>query len=307
MSDSYEEMKARAELAESMRDEAVKQSNRDLQARRDADGRRSDRQVLVASWCAAAFGSDHASSLPQRGIRLAEEAIEAAQAAGCDADMVHKLVDYVYARPVGELGQELGGVGITLLALANAAGLSAEGEEAREFSRIMDKPLHHFTARNAAKDAAGFDATARRSVPADVLAARAERDLAEHAERWADEYGADLVPAGADTYGNGVRYCKGIVKRMVCEHATPTTMSVALDRVEDQLAELSKARDVQRDANITALSDLTQAYEQLSAMTAARDELADLANEYAISIWARAGGGSEEMLTRIAELRAVPS
>lgn len=118
---------------------------------------RAVRQEDVASWCASAFGHAHASSIPQRGIRLAEEAIEAAQAAGCDQAMVHKLVDYVYARPKGELAQELGGIGVTLLALAAAAGLSADDEEAREVERVRGIPLEHFTARNAAKDAAGFN------------------------------------------------------------------------------------------------------------------------------------------------------
>jgi hypothetical protein len=36
---------------------------------------RDNRQKIVADWCAAAFGVVHATNLPQRGIRLAEEAI----------------------------------------------------------------------------------------------------------------------------------------------------------------------------------------------------------------------------------------
>lgn len=118
---------------------------------------RDARQKRVADWCAAAFGAGHASSVPQRGIRLAEEAIEAAQAAGCERAMVHRLVDHVFDRPAGELGQELGGVGVTLLALAAAAGLSADDCEQSEIERVLAKPLAHFAARNAAKNAAGFN------------------------------------------------------------------------------------------------------------------------------------------------------
>jgi hypothetical protein len=118
---------------------------------------RDTRQRKVGEWCEAAFGTEHATSLPQRGVRLLEEAIEAYQAAGGDLAMGHKLLDFVFARPVGQLGQELGGIGITLLALAQAAGLSADGEEAREFDRVLAKPLSHFTARNEAKNAAGFN------------------------------------------------------------------------------------------------------------------------------------------------------
>lgn len=121
---------------------------------------RDKRQKQVAEWCAAAFGTDHAASIPQRGIRLAEEAIEAAQSAGCDAAMIHKLVDHVFSKEPGHLAQEIGGSGITLLALAQAAGLSADAEEARELARVLAKPLEHFAARNKAKDDAGFNVVA---------------------------------------------------------------------------------------------------------------------------------------------------
>jgi len=118
---------------------------------------REGRQKACHRWCMAAFGQGQASSIPQRGIRLAEEAIEAAQAAGCARDMLHKLVDHIFDRPAGELGQELGGVAVTTLALAEAAGLSAEDSEISELARVMAKPLEHFKERNEAKNAAGFN------------------------------------------------------------------------------------------------------------------------------------------------------
>jgi hypothetical protein len=120
---------------------------------------RDDRQLAVHQWCAAAFGVEHASSIPQRGVRLVEECIEAAQAAGAPREMIHKLVDFVYDREPGELAQEIGGVGLTLLALAAAAGVSADAAEIGEFHRVLSKPLAHFHARNQAKNAAGFDVT----------------------------------------------------------------------------------------------------------------------------------------------------
>jgi len=121
---------------------------------------RDARQKRVAEWCAAAFGVGQASSVEQRGLRLLEEAIEAYQAAGCNPEQAHKLVDFVFARPPGALAQELGGVGITTLALANACGASAEAEEVRELNRVLSKPLAHFAARNQAKNDAGFEAAA---------------------------------------------------------------------------------------------------------------------------------------------------
>lgn len=117
---------------------------------------REDRQKNIAEWCAAAFGSEQAESLPQRGIRLLEEAAEVAQATTVDLVMAHKMIDYVWSRPSGLLYQELGGVGVTILALANAAGLDADDCEAREVQRVLSKPIEHFTQRNQAKNDAGF-------------------------------------------------------------------------------------------------------------------------------------------------------
>ncbi|WP_020699568.1 hypothetical protein [Reyranella massiliensis] len=120
---------------------------------------RDSRQEIVGKWCAAAFGVGHASSLPQRGVRLLEEAIELYQAAGGTPAMAHRLVDFIFDRPAGTVPQEMGGVAVTLLALANAAGQSADAEEVREIARVLAKPVSHFTARNEAKNAAGFDTT----------------------------------------------------------------------------------------------------------------------------------------------------
>ena len=117
---------------------------------------RDDRQHMIADWAKAAFGHDQVTSIPQRGLRLLEEAIEAFQACGGDEAMAHKLVAFVFARPPGTVGQELGGVAVTVLLLAAAAGLSADEEESREVRRVLSKPLREFTERNASKNAAGF-------------------------------------------------------------------------------------------------------------------------------------------------------
>jgi NTP pyrophosphatase (non-canonical NTP hydrolase) len=120
---------------------------------------RDARQEQVHDWCAAAFGADHANSIPQRGIRLLEEAIELAQACGCEREMCHKLIDHIFDKPAGEIGQEIGGVGTTLLALAAAAHRSAEAEERAEVARVLSKPLEYFAARNKVKNDAGFNVT----------------------------------------------------------------------------------------------------------------------------------------------------
>lgn len=122
------------------------------------------RQEVAADWAAAAFGKGQAASLPQRGLRHAEEALETAQACGCDRAQIHRLVDFVFDRPAGELRQEIGGSGLTLLVLAEAAGLDADSCERAELERVLAKPLAHFTARNQAKNDAGFLADAEEEV-----------------------------------------------------------------------------------------------------------------------------------------------
>src|SRR5215471_6065006 len=117
---------------------------------------RDTRQQMLVGWAELAFGCTEASSVTQRSLRLLEEAIEAFQAAGGDEAIAHKLIAFVFARPAGTIGQELGGVAVTTLLLAAAAGLSADDEECREIRRVLSKPLKEFTDRNASKNAAGF-------------------------------------------------------------------------------------------------------------------------------------------------------
>jgi hypothetical protein len=126
---------------------------------------RDQRQAMITNWAQMAFGCEEATGIPQRGLRLLEEAIEAFQACGCDEAMAHKLVKYVFERPPGKIGQELGGVAVTVLALAAAAGLSADEEECREINRVLSKPLREFTERNARKNAAGFKIHEESNVP----------------------------------------------------------------------------------------------------------------------------------------------
>lgn len=121
---------------------------------------RDDRQAKIFAWARQAFGIEQATSLTQRGLRLLEEAVEAFQAVNGSVSTAHKLVDYVFSRPIGALHQEIGGVSVCLLAIAAAAGLSADEEERREVSRVLAKPVKEFTARNEAKNSAGFLAVA---------------------------------------------------------------------------------------------------------------------------------------------------
>lgn len=121
---------------------------------------RDRRQAMIAAWAELAFGREEATGLPQRGLRLLEEAIEVFQACGAPAELAHELVTHVFKRPCGMIGQELGGVAVSLLALAAAAGRSADAEECLEIHRVLTMPVEDFSRRNAAKNAAGFKISA---------------------------------------------------------------------------------------------------------------------------------------------------
>ena len=117
---------------------------------------RDVRQLAVALWAIECFGEVEARDVPQRAIRLLEEAVELAQAAHIGEHIVHHLVQFVYGRPIGEVKQEVGGVSCTLLALCAALDTSADMLEQAEVVRVLGKPRDFFTQRNAAKNAAGF-------------------------------------------------------------------------------------------------------------------------------------------------------
>ena len=79
-------------------------------------------QICVGLWIKACLGPLIAADVTERNHRFLEEALELVQSKGCTASEAHQLVDYVFSRPVGEPFQELGGVMVTLAALADAAG-----------------------------------------------------------------------------------------------------------------------------------------------------------------------------------------
>lgn len=93
-------------------------------------------QSRIAAWVRKVFSDEVATNVPERVLRFVEEAIELAQACGTDATTVHRLVDYVFNRPVGEVPQEIAGCMVTLYATAHALGVDAQEELEKEISRI---------------------------------------------------------------------------------------------------------------------------------------------------------------------------
>lgn len=117
---------------------------------------RDDKQLLACAWAGACFGEEHCMDQRIRAMRFLEEAIELAQAMGLEQDMVGKLSDHIYARERGEIYQEIGGVGVTLLVLAQSVGLSADACETGELRRVIAKGNEHFKKRNEEKIDLGF-------------------------------------------------------------------------------------------------------------------------------------------------------
>ena len=121
---------------------------------------RSGRQEMVYQWVSHTFGADHANNLEQRIIRFFEEAIELYQACGGDRRLAHKLIDFNFDKPAGDIAKELGDTGFTLLSVAAASGLNADEEEDRIALANMRRARAEMMARNQAKNDAGFEAGA---------------------------------------------------------------------------------------------------------------------------------------------------
>ena len=112
------------------------------------------RQRKVLAWAVENFGFI-AKNRDERAVRLAEEAIELAQVEGVPLDVVMLVAQRVYSRPVGELRREIGGVAITLDALAENLGLSVATEADRELARVLSKDKDWWTRKHGEKVKAG--------------------------------------------------------------------------------------------------------------------------------------------------------
>lgn len=76
-----------------------------------------------------------------RAWRFFEESVELMQAIGYEAEDVHRAVDLVFAKPVGNINAECGGVMITFLALLTALDLNAQASFSSEFARIQEPEM----------------------------------------------------------------------------------------------------------------------------------------------------------------------
>lgn len=99
-----------------------------------------DFSARTMDWYLACFGPVRQGDRVERVHRFLEEALELAQAQDCTKEDAHALVEYVYSRPKGDIGNEVGGVMITLAVLCEIAEVSmhkaGEEELARNWKRM---------------------------------------------------------------------------------------------------------------------------------------------------------------------------
>lgn len=107
-------------------------------------------QARVAKWMMACFSPEVCRDGRERNHRFLEEALELVQSLGCSASEAHQLVDYTFGRPVGEPVQEMGGVMVTLAALACAHDLGMMPAAETELARVWTK-IDQIRAKQAAK------------------------------------------------------------------------------------------------------------------------------------------------------------
>lgn len=97
-------------------------------------------QLNVEPWLRECF-AEAANDVSERTSRFLEEALELAQASGCTAEDAHRLVDYVFGRPVGDKNQEAGAVMLTLAALCIAHGLNMHVAGRAELARVSEPQM----------------------------------------------------------------------------------------------------------------------------------------------------------------------
>lgn len=109
-------------------------------------------QLRVRDWMLKCFGLAIAADKIERNHRFLEESLELVQACGCTVSEAHQLVEYVFGRPVGERGQEVGGVMVTLAALCEAFDTHMDACAECEIARInTPEMIEKIRAKQAAK------------------------------------------------------------------------------------------------------------------------------------------------------------
>lgn len=152
-------------------------------------------QANVGIWMQQCFGPEISADKLERGDRLLEKAFELLQSGDYPRERIRALENYVYARPVGEPAQEMGGVQVTLAAYGLAFGLDMHAAAEAELARCWAK-IDTIRTKQAAKPTGS-------ALP--VVAPERQDEQPEYAAkllRWLEDESCDLrcidVPTGGD-------------------------------------------------------------------------------------------------------------
>ena len=102
-------------------------------------------QKDVLDWVRNTFGQKFLNDR-ERAFRFIEESLELVQSIGLTSSDVVAMLRHVYGRPPGLYPQEMGGVVITLEALAEHLGVDLDRQSCCEWKRINSLPQSHFDA-----------------------------------------------------------------------------------------------------------------------------------------------------------------
>lgn len=97
-----------------------------------------DIQRQCVEWVEQVLGGDSFHDVNFRRNHQLEEALELSQSVGMTRESAHQIVDYVFDRPVGEVGQEVAGSFFTLVVLAAQQGVSVASVIVPELQRCWD-------------------------------------------------------------------------------------------------------------------------------------------------------------------------
>lgn len=187
----------------------------------------------VLQWAVDSFG-EIARNRDERAARLAEEAMEVAQAEGVPLETLKRIADRIYSRPLGELGQEVGGLGITLYALAANCGLDLFGEIEREWKRVLSKPRDWWQRKHAEKVAAGTaDLTPITPEEPSPVQCAYTYDVVAYNESWGG-YGDNASREGFKTAEEAITYAKSCAAHLNAM-AFKRTIPIPVERVSVQI------------------------------------------------------------------------
>lgn len=103
-------------------------------------------QSVMTDWVVRVLGLS-SMHRKERVKRFFEESVELAQATGLTVKQAHRLVDFVYNKPVGGISREIGGVYTTLVTLAQACDKDTLICALMEVDRVHSLPPEKFQKR----------------------------------------------------------------------------------------------------------------------------------------------------------------